>query len=208
MSILQHQRLRSLRSTYWQLWFPVMPLSGLQMATIYLRPHMVDQEILAVMGTSHSPERARSSLKGPWNLAPQMCLRTALWVYSKQLVSFSRRGWIPRRTEWERTMWCATCVLGFTVKMKNFQVEIPFTRLGHLVRMLAMHCQDPVDGICSLSAEATCNLYCVLLPQKHLHSLSHPCPPTSAHAPFQKSQGLELPEHFVSMEGPASKHLQ
>ncbi|XP_075866479.1 maestro heat-like repeat-containing protein family member 7 [Microcebus murinus] len=78
--------------------------------------------------------------------------------------------WLNSRNdhERERAMWCATCLLGFTVKMNNFQVETPFPRLGHLVRMLAMHCQDPVDGVRSLAAEAVYNLYRILLLQKQM----------------------------------------
>nr|XP_012634902.2 maestro heat-like repeat-containing protein family member 1 [Microcebus murinus] len=70
--------------------------------------------------------------------------------------------------ERERAMWCAARILGFTVKMSNFKTEIQFTRLGQLVRMLAVRCQDPVDNICFLSAEAVYNLYSVLLLQKQM----------------------------------------
>ncbi|XP_053423323.1 maestro heat-like repeat-containing protein family member 7 [Nycticebus coucang] len=70
--------------------------------------------------------------------------------------------------ERERAMSCASYVLSFTLKMNNFKGEIQFTRLGHLVRMLAIHCQDPVDSICILSAEAVYSLYCVLLLQKKM----------------------------------------
>ncbi|XP_045382937.1 maestro heat-like repeat-containing protein family member 7 [Lemur catta] len=70
--------------------------------------------------------------------------------------------------ERERAMWCAARVLGFTVNMGNFKMEIQFTRLGRLVRMLAVRCQDPVDNICFLSAEAVYNLYSVLLLQKQM----------------------------------------
>ncbi|XP_012510104.1 PREDICTED: zinc finger protein 354B-like [Propithecus coquereli] len=58
----------------------------------------------------------------------------------------------------EQPMSWAPCVLGFTVKMNNFQEETQFTRLGHLVRMLAVRCQDPVDSVRSLSAEPVYSL--------------------------------------------------
>ncbi|XP_047596026.1 maestro heat-like repeat-containing protein family member 1 isoform X4 [Lutra lutra] len=68
--------------------------------------------------------------------------------------------------ERERAMWCAARILGFTVKTNNVGVDIEFTRLGRLVRLLAIRCQDPVDNICFLSAQAVYNLYCILLLQK------------------------------------------
>ncbi|GAB5573424.1 maestro heat-like repeat-containing protein family member 1 isoform X2 [Prionailurus iriomotensis] len=69
--------------------------------------------------------------------------------------------------ERERAMWCAARILGFTAKWNNFgvsrslpwSVEIKFSRLGCLVRLLAMRCQDPVDNICFLSSQAVYNLY-------------------------------------------------
>ncbi|XP_031300196.2 maestro heat-like repeat-containing protein family member 1 isoform X4 [Camelus dromedarius] len=69
-------------------------------------------------------------------------------------------------SERERAMWCTACILGFTAKMNNFETEIEFTRLGRLVRLLAVRCQDPVDNICFLSAQAIYSLYCILLQQK------------------------------------------
>nr|XP_045380313.1 maestro heat-like repeat-containing protein family member 1 isoform X3 [Camelus bactrianus] len=69
-------------------------------------------------------------------------------------------------SERERAMWCTACILGFTAKMNNFETEIEFTRLGRLVRLLAVRCQDPVDNICFLSAQAVYSLYCILLQQK------------------------------------------
>lgn len=77
-------------------------------------------------------------------------------------------------------------------------MEIPFTWLGHLVRMLAVRCQDPVDNICFLSAEAVYNLYSVLLLQKRMLSPPRPSPPASPlglaiPTPlFQNSEGLEV----------------
>ncbi|XP_059041050.1 maestro heat-like repeat-containing protein family member 1 [Mustela lutreola] len=70
--------------------------------------------------------------------------------------------------ERERAMWCAAHILGFTAKMNNIGMDIEFTRLGRLVRLLAMRCQDPVDNICFLSAQAVYNLYCILLLQKQM----------------------------------------
>ncbi|XP_058138569.1 maestro heat-like repeat-containing protein family member 1 isoform X1 [Dasypus novemcinctus] len=70
--------------------------------------------------------------------------------------------------ERERAMWCTARILGFTVKMNNFQTEIEFTRLGRLVRLLAIRCQDPVDNICFLSSQAVYNLYCILVLQKQM----------------------------------------
>ncbi|KAF7471055.1 Hypothetical predicted protein [Marmota monax] len=84
-------------------------------------------------------------------------------------------------SERERAMWCAARILGFTAKMNNFEVEIQFTWLGCLVRLLAIRCQDPVDNICFLSAQAVYNLYCILQQQKHMGSLLSPLllrPPT------------------------------
>ncbi|KAM5174128.1 maestro heat-like repeat-containing protein family member 1 [Callospermophilus lateralis] len=71
-------------------------------------------------------------------------------------------------SERERAMWCAARILGFTAKMNNFEVEIQFTWLGCLVRLLAIRCQDPVDNICFLSAQAVYNLYCILQQQKQV----------------------------------------
>lgn len=51
------------------------------------------------------------------------------------------------------------------------QTEIEFTRLGRLVRLLALRCRDPVDNICFLSSQAVYNLYCILLQQKSMESL-------------------------------------
>ncbi|XP_060046284.1 maestro heat-like repeat-containing protein family member 1 isoform X2 [Erinaceus europaeus] len=70
--------------------------------------------------------------------------------------------------ERERAMWCTARILGFTAKMNTFGTEIEFTRLGRLVRLLAIRCQDPVDNICFLSSQAVYNLYCILLLQKQL----------------------------------------
>ncbi|XP_037702578.1 maestro heat-like repeat-containing protein family member 1 [Choloepus didactylus] len=70
--------------------------------------------------------------------------------------------------ERERAMWCTARILGFTVKMNNFYTEIEFSRLGRLVRLLAIRCQDPVDNICFLSSQAVYNLYCILLLQKQM----------------------------------------
>ncbi|XP_074181326.1 maestro heat-like repeat-containing protein family member 1 isoform X1 [Rhinolophus sinicus] len=70
--------------------------------------------------------------------------------------------------ECERAMWCAARILGFTAKMNNFETEIEFTCLGRLVRLLALHCRDPVDNICFLSSQAVYNLYCILLQQKKM----------------------------------------
>ncbi|XP_037370454.2 maestro heat-like repeat-containing protein family member 7 [Talpa occidentalis] len=71
-------------------------------------------------------------------------------------------------SERERAMWCTARILGFIAKMKDFDNKIEFTRLGRLVRLLAMRCQDPVDNICFLSAQAVYNLYCILLRQKQM----------------------------------------
>uniref|UniRef100_G1Q7C7 Maestro heat like repeat family member 1 n=1 Tax=Myotis lucifugus TaxID=59463 RepID=G1Q7C7_MYOLU len=68
--------------------------------------------------------------------------------------------------ERERAMWCAARILEFTAKMEDFSMEIEFTRLGRLVKLLAMRCQDPVDSICFLSAKAVYHLYCILLKKK------------------------------------------
>ncbi|XP_038432344.1 maestro heat-like repeat-containing protein family member 1 isoform X21 [Canis lupus familiaris] len=70
--------------------------------------------------------------------------------------------------ERERAMWCAARILGFTAKMNNFGMDIEFSRLGRLVRLLALRCQDPVDNICFLSAQAVYSLYCILLLQKQM----------------------------------------
>ncbi|XP_045320234.1 uncharacterized protein LOC123590788 isoform X11 [Leopardus geoffroyi] len=70
--------------------------------------------------------------------------------------------------ERERATWCAARILGFTAKWNNFGVEIKFSRLGCLVRLLAMRCQDPVDNICFLSSQAVYNLYRILLLQKQM----------------------------------------
>nr|KAF6495895.1 hypothetical protein HJG63_010212 [Rousettus aegyptiacus] len=70
--------------------------------------------------------------------------------------------------ERERAMWCTARILGFTAKMNNFKTEIEFTRLGRLVRLLAIRCHDPVDNICFLSSQAVYNLYCILLQQKQM----------------------------------------
>ncbi|XP_012587774.1 PREDICTED: maestro heat-like repeat-containing protein family member 1 [Condylura cristata] len=73
-----------------------------------------------------------------------------------------------RDHERERAMWCTACILGYIAKLKDFDKKIEFSRLGRLVRLLAMRCQDPVENICFLSAQAVYNLYCILLRQKHL----------------------------------------
>ncbi|XP_008576182.1 PREDICTED: maestro heat-like repeat-containing protein family member 1 [Galeopterus variegatus] len=89
------------------------------------------------------------------------------WIqYCLQLLDI----WLnsQKDNERERAMWCAARVLGFTAKMNNFNVEIQFTHLGRLVRMLAMRCQDTVDNVCFLSAHAVYNLYCILLLQKQM----------------------------------------
>ncbi|XP_012879065.1 PREDICTED: maestro heat-like repeat-containing protein family member 7 [Dipodomys ordii] len=70
--------------------------------------------------------------------------------------------------ERERAMWITARVLGFTAQMNNFEVEIQFARLGRLVRMLAIRCQDSVDNISFLSSQAVYNLYCILLQQKQM----------------------------------------
>ncbi|XP_019516514.1 PREDICTED: uncharacterized protein LOC109392470, partial [Hipposideros armiger] len=70
--------------------------------------------------------------------------------------------------ERERAMWCAARILGFIAKMNNFKTDIEFTRLGRLVRLLAIRCRDPVDNICFLSSQAVYNLYCILLQQKQM----------------------------------------
>nr|XP_025851202.1 maestro heat-like repeat-containing protein family member 1 isoform X1 [Vulpes vulpes] len=70
--------------------------------------------------------------------------------------------------ERERAMWCTARILGFTAKMNNFGMDIEFSRLGRLVRLLALRCQDPVDNICFLSAQAVYSLYCILLLQKQM----------------------------------------
>nr|XP_035948345.1 maestro heat-like repeat-containing protein family member 7 [Halichoerus grypus] len=70
--------------------------------------------------------------------------------------------------ERERAMWCAARILGFTAKMNNFGMDIEFTWLGRLVSLLAIRCQDPMDNICFLSAQAVYNLYCILLLQKQM----------------------------------------
>ncbi|XP_069849033.1 maestro heat-like repeat-containing protein family member 1 [Dipodomys merriami] len=70
--------------------------------------------------------------------------------------------------ERERAMWITARVLGFTAQMNNFEVEIQFARLGRLVRMLAIRCQDLVDNISFLSSQAVYNLYCILLQQKQM----------------------------------------
>ncbi|XP_023604097.1 maestro heat-like repeat-containing protein family member 1 [Myotis lucifugus] len=70
--------------------------------------------------------------------------------------------------ERERAMWCAARILEFTAKMEDFSMEIEFTRLGRLVKLLAMRCQDPVDSICFLSAKAVYHLYCILLKKKQM----------------------------------------
>ncbi|XP_016070691.1 PREDICTED: maestro heat-like repeat-containing protein family member 1 [Miniopterus natalensis] len=71
-------------------------------------------------------------------------------------------------SERERAMWCAARILGFTAKLDDFKMEIEFTRLGRLVKLLAMRCQDPVDNICFLSSQAVYNLYCILLQKKKM----------------------------------------
>ncbi|XP_023615725.1 maestro heat-like repeat-containing protein family member 1 [Myotis lucifugus] len=70
--------------------------------------------------------------------------------------------------ERERAMWCAARILEFTAKMEDFSMEIEFTQLGRLVKLLAMRCQDPVDSICFLSAKAVYHLYCILLKKKQM----------------------------------------
>ncbi|XP_036314037.1 maestro heat-like repeat-containing protein family member 7 [Pipistrellus kuhlii] len=70
--------------------------------------------------------------------------------------------------ERERAMWCTTRILGFTAKMEEFKIEIEFTRLGCLVKLLAVCCQDPVDNICFLSSQAVYNLYCIFLKKKQM----------------------------------------
>ncbi|KAK1340805.1 hypothetical protein QTO34_017199 [Cnephaeus nilssonii] len=70
--------------------------------------------------------------------------------------------------ERERAMWCTARILGFTAKMEDFKMEIEFTRLGRLVKLLAMRCQDPVDNICFLSSQAVYNLYCIFLKKKQM----------------------------------------
>ncbi|XP_023604650.1 maestro heat-like repeat family member 5 [Myotis lucifugus] len=78
--------------------------------------------------------------------------------------------------ERERAMWCAARILEFTAKMEDFSMEIEFTRLGRLVKLLAMRCQDPVDSICFLSAKAVYHLYCILLKKKRMRNLLLPLP--------------------------------
>ncbi|KAM4819815.1 maestro heat-like repeat-containing protein family member 1 [Thomomys bottae] len=70
--------------------------------------------------------------------------------------------------ERERAVWCTARVLRFTAQMNNFEVEIQFPRLGRLVRMLAIRCQDSVDNISFLSSQAVYSLYSILLLQKQM----------------------------------------
>lgn len=55
-------------------------------------------------------------------------------------------------------------------------MAIEFTRLGRLVKLLAMRCQDPVDSICFLSSKAVYHLYCILLKKKRMKRLLLPLP--------------------------------
>ncbi|KYO23887.1 maestro heat-like repeat-containing protein family member 1 isoform D [Alligator mississippiensis] len=78
--------------------------------------------------------------------------------------------WLSSRKdhERERAMWCSARLLRCVAKLPNFDVSIEFSRLGRLVRLLALRCHDPVDNICFLAARAVYNLYCILLVKKQL----------------------------------------
>ncbi|XP_044864849.1 maestro heat-like repeat-containing protein family member 7 isoform X3 [Mauremys mutica] len=70
--------------------------------------------------------------------------------------------------ERERAMWCSARILRCVAKLPNFDTSIEFSRLGRLVRLLALRCHDPVDNICFLAARAVYNLYCIQLVKKQL----------------------------------------
>ncbi|XP_019404146.1 PREDICTED: maestro heat-like repeat-containing protein family member 1 [Crocodylus porosus] len=78
--------------------------------------------------------------------------------------------WLSSRKdhERERAMWCSARLLRCVAKLPNFDASIEFSRLGRLVRLLALRCHDPVDNICFLAARAVYNLYCILLVKKQL----------------------------------------
>ncbi|XP_074844500.1 maestro heat-like repeat family member 5 [Carettochelys insculpta] len=70
--------------------------------------------------------------------------------------------------ERERAMWCSARILRCVAKLPNFDTSIEFSRLGRLVRLLALRCHDPVDNICFLAARAVYNLYCIQLVKRQL----------------------------------------
>ncbi|CAM4648320.1 maestro heat-like repeat-containing protein family member 1 [Lepidochelys kempii] len=70
--------------------------------------------------------------------------------------------------ERERAMWCSARILRCVAKLPNFDTSIEFSRLGRLVRLLALRCHDQVDNICFLAARAVYNLYCIQLLKKQL----------------------------------------
>ncbi|XP_074125398.1 maestro heat-like repeat-containing protein family member 1 isoform X2 [Sminthopsis crassicaudata] len=70
--------------------------------------------------------------------------------------------------ERERALWCGVRILSFTAKKHNFYVDIEFPRLGQLVKLLAILCQDHVDNISFLASQAVYSLYCIMLHKKKL----------------------------------------
>ncbi|XP_031795217.1 maestro heat-like repeat-containing protein family member 1 isoform X2 [Sarcophilus harrisii] len=70
--------------------------------------------------------------------------------------------------ERERALWCGVRILSFTAKKHNFNVDIEFPRLGQLVKLLAILCQDHVDNISFLASQAVYSLYCIMLHKKKL----------------------------------------
>ncbi|KAB1254205.1 Maestro heat-like repeat-containing protein family member 1 [Camelus dromedarius] len=126
------------------------------------------RQIRPLLEVKERAELLRACYKSVFCLPPTDVLRKEASSPREASANVFLDMWLnsQKDSERERAMWCTACILGFTAKMNNFETEIEFTRLGRLVRLLAVRCQDPVDNICFLSAQAVYSLYCILLQQK------------------------------------------
>nr|XP_006131351.2 maestro heat-like repeat family member 5 [Pelodiscus sinensis] len=90
-------------------------------------------------------------------------------VEAQKILEYLEPWLISRKDhERERAMWCSARILRCVAKLPNFDTSIEFSRLGRLVRLLALRCHDPVDNICFLAARAVYNLYCIQLVKRQL----------------------------------------
>uniref|UniRef100_A0A6I8P743 Maestro heat like repeat family member 1 n=1 Tax=Ornithorhynchus anatinus TaxID=9258 RepID=A0A6I8P743_ORNAN len=95
--------------------------------------------------------------------------------------------------ERERAMWCSVRILSFAAKPANFNEVMEFSRLGRLVRLLAMRCQDPVDNISYLASQAVYYLHCILLHKKRLERQQK-----GERAEGSKEEGIYSPSVFFN----------
>ncbi|XP_056655076.1 maestro heat-like repeat-containing protein family member 1 isoform X3 [Monodelphis domestica] len=93
--------------------------------------------------------------------------------------------------ERERALWCGVRILSFTAQMHNFDIDIEFSRLGRLVRLLAILCQDSVDNISFLASQALYSLYCIMLQKKKLNQLKE-----EVREDHPKKEGVYSPSVF------------